>query len=76
MSGGGDASEVMGGQSVVGIRQLGLGRDTDSGLEGGTDGRGLGDGWDGDRYGLKKWKDTITDVILGKETNANLSYAP
>ena len=57
VSSGGEASRVMGVQSVVEIGRLGLGRDADYGLGGGTDGGGGVDGRDGDEDGLTRWED-------------------
>ena len=77
MSGGGDASGVMGGQAVVGAVRLGLGGDADRGSGGIIGGRGGGDGQYGDRDGrLIRWEDTVANVVLDTEPNAPLAYAP
>ena len=76
LSGGGESSGVMGGQLVVVTRRLGLGRDADVRLGGGTDGGGGVDGWDGDRYRPNRWKDTAENAILETEPNSPLAYAP
>ena len=77
MSGGGKASGVMGGKSVVGTERLGLGGDTHGGSGGGKVGGGGGYGRDGDGYvRLIMWEDTLENIILGTEHNDPLAYAP
>ena len=61
---------------MVGTGQLGLGKDEDGGLAGGTDGGGGGDGWEDDEDRINWWEDTLANVILGTDNNAPLSSAP
>ena len=63
---------------MVGSGYIGIGGDAEGGLGGRTDG-GLGgdrmDG-DGDVDGLNRSEDNVENVILGKEPNSPLDYAP
>ena len=52
VSGGGEASGVTGGQTMVGAAWIGIERDLERGLGGGMGGGGGGYGRDGDGYGL------------------------
>ena len=63
-------------QAVMGIGQIGFGRDADGGSGGGTGGGGIGDGWDGGEDGLNWWGDNVANITLGTETNDPLAYAP
>ena len=48
----------------------------DSGLAGGMDIGGGGDGQEIYRDRLSRWEDNVSHIILGTETNAPLSYDP
>ena len=67
------ASGVMGGQAVVEIGQLVLGRDADTG-SGVETNRGGGGGVDsyGDR--INRWEDNSANIISGKEPNSHIAY--
>ena len=75
VSGGGEASGVMGLQVVVESGRIGLGGGVDSGSGGRAGVEGGGDGWY--RYGkIISWGDTVSNLILGAEHNSPLSYDP
>ena len=61
---------------MVGTRRLVTGRGVDSILGGRTDRGGEVYGWDSEGDGINSWEDTVAYVILERETNAPLAYAP
>ena len=66
-------SGVKGGQTVMVTGRIGLGKDEDGGLGGGSYGGGGGDGQGGDGDGLNMWEDTVVNIILGTETSSPIA---